>query len=54
MIRIDIANQLPTDFTKTELKNKSLISQTEQLIAQLKEENKVLTIQNELLMKLRG
>jgi predicted nuclease of restriction endonuclease-like (RecB) superfamily len=50
----DIADQLPTDFTKMEPKNLSFLSQKNELIAQLEEENKVLKIQNELLMKLRG
>lgn len=46
----DLANHLPPDFTV----NAHLNSGNSQLIAQLQEENKVLRIQNELLMKLRG
>lgn len=49
----DIANQLPDDFTTTNPKDKSLISEKDQLIAQLQEENKVLKIQNELLMMMK-
>ena len=47
----DIANQLPDDFTTTNPTDKSLISEKDQLIAELQEEVKVLKIQNEVLMK---
>ncbi len=47
----DIANQLPDDFTTTNPADKSLISEKDQLIAELQEEVKVLKIQNEVLMK---
>jgi DNA-binding Xre family transcriptional regulator len=46
----DIANTLPQDFEV----NPELNSANQQLILQLQEENKVLRIQNELLMKLKG
>lgn len=49
----DIANQLPDDFTTTNPTDKSLISEKDQLIAQLQEENKVLKIQNDVLMLMR-
>jgi hypothetical protein len=49
----DIANQLPDDFTTTNPTDKSLISEKDQLIAQLQEENKVLKIQNEVLMLMK-
>ncbi|CAM3916135.1 MULTISPECIES: hypothetical protein [Flavobacterium] len=50
----EIADQLPEDFTTKNKKDKSLVSEKDQLIAQLLEENKVLKIQNDLLMKLRS
>ena len=46
----DLANHLPSDFTV----DARLNAGNSQLIAQLQEENKVLRIQNELLMKLKG
>jgi len=46
----DIANTLPTDYTVSEDK----FSGKDLLIAQLQEENKVLKIQNDVLMKVRG
>lgn len=46
----DLANHLPREFTV----NAQLNSDNQDLIAQLQEENKVLRIQNELLMKLKG
>lgn len=46
----DLANHLPREFTV----NANLNSANQELIAQLQEENKVLRIQNELLMKLKG
>ncbi|MBC7525538.1 MAG: hypothetical protein H7239_14015 [Flavobacterium sp.] len=49
----DIANQLPDDFTITNPTDKSLISEKDQLIAQLQEENKVLKIQNDVLMMMK-
>jgi hypothetical protein len=48
----DIAGQLPDSYTITD--RNSLISEKDQLIAQLQEENKVLKIQNDLLMRLKG
>ncbi len=50
----DIADQLPEGFSKTNLKQNSQVSEKDLLIEQLQEENKVLKIQNELLMKLRS
>jgi DNA-binding Xre family transcriptional regulator len=49
----DIASKLPDDFTTTNPTDKSLMSEKDQLIAQLQEENKVLKIQNELLMLIK-
>lgn len=49
----DIANQLPDDFTTTNPTDQSLISEKDQLIAQLQEENKVLKIQNEILLLMK-
>lgn len=49
----DIANQLPDDFTTTNPTDRSLISEKDQLIAQLQEENKVLKIQNEVLIRMK-
>lgn len=46
----DIANELPGDYTMT----KDIFAERDALIAQLQEENKVLKIQNELLMKIKG
>ena len=50
----EIADQLPEDFTIKNKKDKKLVSEKDQIIAQLQEENKVLKIQNDLLMKLRS
>ena len=50
----DIADQLPEEFTITKATDNSLFTEKDQLIAQLQEENKVLKIQNELLMKVKG
>ncbi|WP_445721407.1 hypothetical protein [Flavobacterium sp.] len=50
----EIADQLPEDFTIKNKKDKKLVSEKDQIIAQLEEENKVLKIQNDLLMKLRS
>lgn len=50
----DIADQLPVIFTKNEPKTDQRNAEKDQLIAQLQEEIKVLKIQNELLMKLKG
>src|SRR5690242_14649918 len=47
----DIADRLPEDFTKTELKDGRLITEKDQIIALLEEENKVLSIQNDLMKK---
>lgn len=46
----DLANHLPREFSV----NANLNSANQELIAQLQEENKVLKIQNELLMRLKG
>jgi hypothetical protein len=46
----DMANMLPNDFTVTN----DLKSGKDKRIAELEEENKVLKIQNEVLMRLRG
>ena len=46
----DMANQLPHDFTVNPEFNAENVS----IIAQLQEENKVLRIENNLLMKLKG
>lgn len=53
----DIVNLLPADFTKNELIDLEKIVLSEKqiaLITKLEEENKVLKIQNELLMKIIG
>lgn len=50
----EIADQLPEDFTTKSKKDKKLVLEKDQIIAQLQEENKVLKIQNDLLMKLRS
>ena len=50
----DIADQLPEDFTRTQPKDNTLISEKDQIIAQLQEENKVLKIQNEILLRIKG
>ena len=50
----DLADQLPMEFTKNQPKTDQITSEKELFIAQLQEENKVLKIQNELLMKLKG
>lgn len=46
----DLANHLPSHFTV----DARLNAEHNQMIVQLQEENKVLRIQNELLMKLKG
>lgn len=46
----DMANHLPREFSV----NATLNSANQELIAQLQEENKVLRIENNLLMKLKG
>ena len=46
----DMANHLPREFSV----NATLNSANQELIAQLQEENKVLKIQNELLMRMKG
>jgi hypothetical protein len=50
----DIADQLPNDYTITKPEDKTLINEKDQLIAQLQEENKVLKIQNEILLRVKG
>ncbi|MFN3968016.1 hypothetical protein [Flavobacterium sp.] len=53
----DIANTLPIEFKANERPNAEKEAQEQEniaLIAQLQEENKVLKIQNELLMKMNG
>ena len=50
----DIANQLPDGFTTTNVTDQHLISEKDQLIAQLLEENKVLKIKNETLLTILG
>lgn len=50
----DIADQMPEDYTFTKPVDRTELIEKEQLIAQLQEENKVLKIQNELLMKIKG
>lgn len=50
----DIADQLPDDFTITQPEDMKLINEKDQLIAQLQEENKVLKIQNEILLRVKG
>ena|SRR5436190_23303416 len=49
----DLASMLPQDFQDSGITN-DVISEKDRLIAQLQEENKVLKIQNEVLMKVRG
>lgn len=48
----DIANALPASFTKSDFIHDQT-TEERKLIASLREENKVLQIQNELLMKLK-
>jgi hypothetical protein len=50
----DIADQLPPDYTYTKPEDKTLLNEKDQLIAQLQEENKVLKIQNEILLRVIG
>ena len=50
----DIADQLPDDFTRTKAEDNTLINEKDLIIAQLREEVKVLTIQNEVLMRVKG
>lgn len=50
----DIADQLPDDYTITKPVDNSQSIEKDEIIAQLQEENKVLKIQNDVLMKVRG
>ncbi len=50
----DIANKLPESFSINKSSNESSENLKNQLIEQLREENKVLRIQNELLIKMKG
>ena len=53
----DIANELPDDFTKTDkyAEEKAAAKQAiENRIAELEEENKILKVQVDLLMKIKG
>lgn len=50
----DIADQLPMEFTKNQPNTDQLNAEKDALIAQLQEENKVLKIQNDVLMKIRS
>lgn len=50
----DIADHLPIEFTKNQPKTDKVNADKDALIAQLQEENKVLRIQNEVLMKIRS
>ena len=50
----DIANLLPETYTETKKDDKTLITEKDALIAQLQEENKVLKIQNEILLRVKS
>lgn len=50
----DIAHMLPEDFTITKPADNTLLTEKDQLIAQLQEENKMLKMENGILLKLRG
>jgi hypothetical protein len=50
----DIADQLPDDYTYIKPEDMTLHNEKDYLIAQLQEENKVLKIQNEVLMRIKG
>ncbi|MGV9002680.1 hypothetical protein [Flavobacterium sp.] len=49
----DIADQLPLEFTKNQPRTDQRNAEKEERIAQLEEENKVLKIQNDILLKVR-
>jgi DNA-binding Xre family transcriptional regulator len=49
----DMAYKLPQHFTTSYPKDDALITEKDALIAQLKEENKVLKIQNDLLLQIQ-
>jgi hypothetical protein len=50
----DMADQLPHTFSKNNANSTSYADEKDQLIALLQQENKVLKIQNDLLMKIKG
>lgn len=50
----DIADHFPDDYTRDLSFKKDVVEQKDVLIAELREEIKVLKIQNELLMKIKG
>src|SRR6476661_5839091 len=50
----DIADQLPADYSYIKPEDKTALNEKENLIAQLQEENKVLKIQNEILLRIKG
>ena len=49
----DIADLLPQTYSRTKPEDLTLLNEKDQQIAQLQEENKVLKIQNDLLMKIK-
>jgi hypothetical protein len=50
----DIADQLPQEYARVQVEDKTLLNEKDNLIAQLQEENKVLKIQNEILLRIKG
>lgn len=50
----DIADQLPREYTTAQPEDKTVLNEKDALIAQLQEENKVLSIQNEILLRIKG
>lgn len=50
----DIADQLPKDYATVLPEDMTLHNQKDTIIAQLQEENKVLKIQNEILLRIKG
>ncbi|WP_293892166.1 hypothetical protein [Flavobacterium sp.] len=50
----DIADQLPADYTYIKPEDMTLHKEKDNLIAELQEENKVLKIQNEILLRIKG
>jgi len=50
----DLADQIPMEFSKNQPKTDKINAEKDELIAQLQEENKVLKIQNDILLRVRG
>lgn len=49
----DLADKLPQDFTRNQPETDKILQEKEALIAQLQEENKVLKIQNNILLEIQ-